>query len=149
MPPKFSLQSILDFRHSRVEIIEIELGQLLTAQQQALNFIEMLQVVKVQLFAELNVQQFGEVDLVRVAQLRANLKAIETQIAQQQAELKAVTAQVAAKQREVIGARQDEKVLAILKGKEIERYHAHLIQEENRLQDDIYIAQAFRSRVVR
>ena len=28
MPPKFSLQTVLDVRHSRVEALEIELGKL-------------------------------------------------------------------------------------------------------------------------
>ncbi len=29
MPPKFSLQTVLDVRHSKVEALEIELGQLM------------------------------------------------------------------------------------------------------------------------
>jgi flagellar biosynthesis chaperone FliJ len=52
--------------------------------------------------------------------------------------------QVQAKQQELVAARQEEEVLVILKDKEVERYQAEQAQQENRLQDDIYIAQAHR-----
>jgi flagellar export protein FliJ len=144
MAPKFSLQPVLDYRHNRVELLEVELGQLLNAQQHGLASLDGLKESQAVLYQELHSQQVGDVDLFKVGQLRANLNTVRDRIVRQRAYLDVLAQQIHAKRSEVVGARQDEEALAILKNREIERYQVEQAQQELRLQDDIYIAQAFR-----
>jgi flagellar export protein FliJ len=142
MAPKFSLQPVLDYRHNRVERLEIELSLLLNAQLVARIALERSRETEARLLDELNRQQIGEVDLVKVEQLRLNQKTIENRIRLQMAEFELLSARVSAKQAEVVGAKQDEESLEILKDKEIERFQAVQAQLDNRLLDDIYISRA-------
>jgi len=147
MPPDFSLQPVLDFRHNCVEALEIELGQILNARQRAQDILDMLNMSQADLLNKLAMRQLGEVDLVSVGQLRVAQKAIEAQIAQKYAELVALTEKVTEQQRKVVVARQDEEALQTLKKKSIERFHSQQALQEQRLQDDIYISQAYHRRL--
>jgi flagellar export protein FliJ len=147
MPPKFSLQPILDYRHNRVEVLEIELGQLLGFRQQTLASLEILFSHRSNLFEQLCRKQTGVIDFQAVNQIRTNLKMIERGIQEQQNLLVELESRLAAKQSEVVGAKQNEEMLVILKNKENERYQSELNYQENRLQDDAYIAQAYRRTV--
>jgi flagellar export protein FliJ len=144
MPPKFSLQPVLDYRHTRVELLEVELGQLLGAQQRGLASLDALRESQTALFKELHSQQAGEMDLFKVGQLRANLDTVRDRLMRQRALLDALAGQIQAKRGEVVAARQAEEALAILKNRELERSRVEQAQQELRLQDDIYIAQAYR-----
>ena len=42
MPPKFSLQPVLDYRHNLVEALEIELGSLLNAKLEIIHGIHII-----------------------------------------------------------------------------------------------------------
>lgn len=145
MTPKFSLQSVLDYRHSRVEVLEVELGSLVQAQKRGQTLLEALQESRQRLYGELDERQRGEMDLFMIAQLRSNLKMVGERMAEQQARLQALAGQIQAKRDEVVVARQDEEVLENLKRKESDRWQAEQAQAENRMQDDLYIAQAYRS----
>jgi len=46
MPPNFSLQSILDYHHSRVEVLEVELGKLLHSQKEMTDFLQQLNAIR-------------------------------------------------------------------------------------------------------
>ena len=144
MPPKFTLQPILDYRHNRVEVLEIELGQLLGFRQQTLASLEVLFSNQSNLFEQLSQKQQGVIDFQAVSQIRTNLRMIEKSIQEQQSLLVELERRVEAKQNEVVGAKQNEEMLVILKNKEIERHQSQLNYQENRLQDDAYIAQAYR-----
>jgi flagellar export protein FliJ len=144
MSPKFSLQPVLDYRHSRVEVLEVELGRLNDAQKRSQTILEALQSSRSKLFDQLANCQQGELDLTKISQLRSNLSIVSDRITQQQLQVKELERQVREKRAEVIQARQDEEVLATLKEKEAEEYHSQQVQQENRMQDDVYIAQAFR-----
>lgn len=143
MTPKFSLQPVLDYRHNRVEMLEVELGRLLQAQQRGQTFLEALKDSQARLFEQLNQCQQGEIDLFLLTRLRSTLKTINQHIHQQQERLRELAEQVQAKRQEVVTARQDEEVLETLKNKEIERYHQEQAQAEKRQQDDIYITRAY------
>jgi flagellar biosynthesis chaperone FliJ len=52
------------------------------------------------------------------------------------------------KRKELIAARQDEETLQILKRKRIEIYNQEQAMIEARQQDEIYIAQAYRQRML-
>jgi len=144
MTPKFSLQPVLDYRETRVEILEIELGRLVQSQQRGKTFLEALQSSRNRLLEEMGKQQVGDVDLFMLSRLRSNLQMVNQRIAEQEARLAELARQIAEKQEEIVLAKQDAEALYKLKEHEIERYRKEEVQRENRLQDDIYIARAFR-----
>jgi len=144
MPPKFSLQPVLDYRETRVEILEIELGRLVQSQQRGKTFLEALQSSRNRLLEEMGKQQVGDVDLFMLSRLRSNLQMVNQRIAEQEARLAELARQIGEKQEEIVLAKQDAEALYKLKEHEIERYRKEEAQRENRLQDDIYIARAFR-----
>lgn len=145
MSNKFSLQSILDYRHSKVEALEVELSQINHALQQAQSVLQGLTFRHGYLLESLGKQQLGDVDLTQLAQVRTNIQLVERQIARQQTQISALAEKVAAKRAEVVLAKQDEEALNTLKRKENERVQAQLRQQEDRQQDDAYIAQSWRA----
>jgi len=144
MPPKFSLQPVLDYRHNRVEVLEVELGRLLQTQQRGLTILEALQDSRGRIINQLKDGQQGDIDLFMVSRLRSSLNNINERITQQETYLIELNYQVQEKRNEVISAKQDDEALQTLKDREIERYMAEQAQKENRLQDDIYISRAYR-----
>ncbi|MGB9640581.1 MAG: flagellar export protein FliJ [Anaerolineales bacterium] len=143
MPPKFSLQPVLDYRETRVEILEIELGRLVQAQQRGLTFLEALQSSRDRILSELGKRQTGEIDLYLITRLHANLETVNERITEQLARLEEIKKQIFQKQQEIVIAKQDAEALVKLKDHEIDRYKKEEQKKENRLQDDIYIARAF------
>lgn len=146
MPPKFSLQTVLDVRHSRVEALEIELGKLLHTQQEGRNRLERLQNLQRDLHRQLLEQQHGEIDLFLVGHLRANARAAAEQIRQVEKALHKLEVQIEAKRQDLIEAKQAEETLGNLKEKELEAFYVELAERDKRSQDDIYTAQAYRQR---
>jgi flagellar export protein FliJ len=146
MPPKFSLQAVLDFRHSRVEGLEVSLGSLQAARLVAETRLEALHEERLGLFEALRRTQAGALDLGAIGHLRQSLKGLERRIEQQEASLAELLLQIEQRRLELVEAKQQEETLATLKAREIERYQAVLAQQENRLRDDIYIARAFQQR---
>ena len=143
MPPKFTLQPVLDYRETRVEILEIELGRLLQAQKRCLTFLEALNSSRDRILSELGKKQTGEIDLYMIARLHANLELVNERIQEQQTRLNEINRQIYEKQQEIIHAKQDAEALVKLKEHEIERFKKEEAKKENRLQDDIYIARAY------
>jgi flagellar export protein FliJ len=139
----FSLQSVLNYRHTRVEALEVELGQLQGEREKTLAFLESLRNRRRGLLDDMRLQQSGELDFLMLNQLKTNLKDAEARILKTQALLHEIEKAVVAKRAEMVAAKQEEEALVVLKNKEIERYQSELNRKENRLQDDIYIAQAF------
>ncbi len=146
MQPKFSLQTVLDVRHTKVEALEIELGKLLQTRQQNQDLLETLKTLQDTLFAQLRKQQQGEMDLFAVQHLQANLEDIRMGITQVWTAITELDVQIDVKRQELVAARQSEETLGILKTKEFERFQNEQNSIEARAQDDIYVAQAFRQR---
>jgi flagellar export protein FliJ len=144
MPPKFSLQPVLDYRETRVEILEIELGRLLQAQQRGKTFLEALNSSRDRILEELGRRQTGDIDLFLISRLRSNLQTVNERIKEQETRMQELAQLIAEKQEEVVQAKQDAEALVKLKEHEVERILKEEQQKENRLQDDIYIAQAYR-----
>jgi flagellar export protein FliJ len=144
MPPKFSLQAVLDVRHSRVEALEIELSELLMAQREGEAMLASLKEAQANLFQLLLEQQSGDIDLFAVAHLRADLVQTQEKIAQVLEALKVLAGRIDAKRQEMVIAKQAEETLGTLKRKEIDRFNSEQAVRESRAQDDIYIAKAFR-----
>jgi flagellar export protein FliJ len=144
MPPKFSLQSILDYHHQRVEILELELSRLMHSRQTALEMMQKLMEEQERLIEELSIFQSGEMDLHSMAQSRLNLKRNQAKIKKQKDEIDLIDQAIETKRQEVIQAKQDEAVFEKLREKELERYFEKVNLQEKSLQTDIYISQAHR-----
>ncbi|HSO26822.1 MAG TPA: hypothetical protein VLS48_02045, partial [Anaerolineales bacterium] len=111
MPKPFRLQSVLDYRHSLVEALEIELGRLHNEREQRLALLENARARKTGLLTELGQAQTGAIDMTLIHQLRAALERQETSIAQQLQLLHKLQAAIEQKNRETIAAKQDEEAL--------------------------------------
>ena len=146
MAPTFALQNVLNIRHDRVELLEVQLGRLVKLQLEAQSFLQALLNAKAALVDKLSAAQSGEMDLFEINMLRINLLNADSQIELVQRELARLTEEVNAKRSLVIKAKQEEETLQILKRKGIEVFNAEQNRIETKNQDDIYIAQAFRQR---
>lgn len=145
MPPKFSLQNVLDVRHGKVELLEIELGKLLVAHQQTRELLQSLWEEQASLLELLNASQSGDIDLFKISTLRSNILHINERIEEVMLELARQDREIVEKRTALVKAKQDEETLEILKKKRYEVYLADQVQIEARAQDDLYIAQAFRN----
>jgi flagellar export protein FliJ len=142
----FSLQNVLDIRHDKVELIEIDLGKLLTLQQKTQVLLNSLQEFQVNLLEQLSSAQSGDFDLFKIGLLRLNILDVTKRIEIVLAELEKQNWAVKNKRAELVEARQAEETLQILKRTRYEVYLAEQVQVESREQDDIYIAQAFHNK---
>jgi len=147
MSPKFSLQNVLDIRHGKVEVLEIELGKLLAVHQETQALFASLQEYQTSLLDQLSIIQSGDIDLVKMNLLRLNILQVGKHIEMVQLELKKQTRAIDAKRNEVIKAKQSEETLETLKRNRHETYLAEQVQIEAQMQDDIYIARAFRNQL--
>ena len=145
MAPKFSLQNVLDIRHGKVELLQIDLSKFLNALQETEARLFSLQEFQVELLEELRLAQSGEIDLIKINLLRLNILRVNAYIESVTLELARQKQAVQDKRAELVTAKQSEETLEILKRKRHEVYLAEQLQIESRAQDDIYIAQAFRN----
>jgi flagellar FliJ protein len=145
MQPRFSLQTVLEYRENIVEALEIEMSCLLTARQQAQQILDALSAKLQGLYSQLRQTQIGEMDLVKNANLRQNIDYVDDCIEQQEQEIARLDERIEAKRQELIKAKQDEEMLENLKEKYIEAFEADIKAKEGRAQDDIYITQHFQS----
>jgi flagellar biosynthesis chaperone FliJ len=144
MGPKFSLQSVLNFRHSRVEALEMEFGKLNEARQQGIAMQAACQQSINQVYQQLEKEQSGDMDLFSIRHLRYDAQSFKEQLDQINHALQILEDQIEAKRLEIVAARQGEETLNTLKQKDIKAWKADQVVAENRLQDNVYIAQAFR-----
>ena len=147
MPPDFSLQTVLDYRSTVVEMLEIELGQLLTRKKELEDHLLQLENLELQLWQELTGEQLGEMDLVHIDQIRSQLESLEKKKQALFAELKTLVQEIHHKREEVIQAKQEEEMLEIVKERELEAFQEEVKEHNRKVQDDIYIAQAYQSRL--
>lgn len=143
MAPKFTLQTVLEVRHSKVESTEMELGKLLQLEQQKKTVIMTMENVINTLNSKMCEMMVGEIDLFMLNHLRENINSLNNQLKEAQQQLEILQTQIVEKRRELVIAKQAEETLDILKNKEIESYNAEQAAMEQRIQDDIYIAKGF------
>jgi flagellar export protein FliJ len=146
MAPKFSLQNVLDLRHSHVDALEVELSQLMQARLNAQGILDAFLILQIDLMQKLTLEQADVMDLFSVSILRSNILTVDYQIVSMKEKLRAATLEVEAKRQELIQARQKKETLETLKNKRIEVYQTEVARYEARTQDDIYISQAFQQR---
>ncbi len=146
MPPKFSLQTVLDVRHSKVEALEIELGQLMQDRHQKEELLISLQSAQSNLYETLHERMTGEIDLFAIDHLRSNIHQLEDGIEMVNAAIQKLSEQIEQKRLSLIEAKKEEESLKILKNKEYDRYLEEEKEKEKRFIDDVYISQGFRAR---
>ncbi|MEI8131610.1 MAG: flagellar export protein FliJ [Leptolinea sp.] len=142
MPPKFSLQNVLDYRHSKVEKMEVVLGRLQHQLQAARDRMAMLETEKQHLMQELSAIQNGDLDLQVILQSRTYLKRLQKGMDRQQIEINLLTIEVENARIALVQAKQDEVALEKLSEKELQTYTDKVNLREKLQQDDIYISQA-------
>ena len=130
MPPKFSLQSILDFQHRQVEILEVEMSQLLRLRLEAQDLMNRLLGEQKTLYWELSDLQTGDMDLVAISQVRSAVKRLNEQIVNQQIELERLDRLIEDKRVHIVQTKQDESVLEKLREKEWSRFEEKVIRQE-------------------
>jgi len=143
MPPKFSLQPVLDYRHSRVEAEQIELARLNQAYHQGLAHLDFLEEEIAQVYLKIGNMQTGKIDMDQLAQYRLRVRMLDIQIRDQQEMLADLMEQIDAQRERLVHAKQDEETLVILKKKRLQVWKDEQRQKENSHRDDIYISQAF------
>jgi flagellar FliJ protein len=141
---KFTLQPVLDFRQTRVEILEIELGYLTRKCNECLKALADLRVAHSHFQLLLREKQGGDIDVPSLSILRNSIKYIQKRIEDQESRLIDMEQRVKVKQLELANAKKDQEVLETLKEKAEQRFLEVQTKEENRLLDDIYNAQAYR-----
>ena len=144
MPPKFALQSVLDYHHERVDKLEGEFGRLVQLKVKALETLVSYENDMERILGDLKELQTGEMDLQAIRLNRTNLKRVENNIEKQHQVIRNLEKEIEKKQIELILARQDEAVFEKLKEKELERFNEKIITQDKILQDDIYISKAHR-----
>ncbi len=145
MTPKFSLQNVLDLRHGKVELLEIELGKLKSIHLETQNLHASLVQYQESLLNQLGAAQTGEIDMVNLNLLRLNVIQLNKHIESVLLKLKKQAMEIDNKRFQLVEAKQSEETLEILKRKRHEVYMAEQVHIEAQAQDDIYIARAFRN----
>jgi flagellar export protein FliJ len=145
MAPKFSLQSVLDYRHGKVELLEIELGKLLATHLETQSLLVALKEYQVCVLDQLSTTQSDDIDLIMMNLLRLNVLQVTKQIDMVLLELEKQEKEIDAKRTEMVKAKQSEETLETLKRNRHEIYLAEQVQVELHAQDEIYIARAFRN----
>ena len=143
--PKFSLQNVLDIRHEKVELIEIELGKLVAIFQETQKLMSSLEEYQYSLLDKISEAQTGDIDLVELNLLRLNVLQVNKHIEMLTIQLKKQEMDIEEKRAQLVQAKQSEETLEILKRKRHETFVAEQAQIEAQAQDDIYIARAFRN----
>ena len=146
MAPKFTLQTVLDVRHSKVESLEIELGILNQEKHQKEALCEALVNAQDMLYIKLHELMHGDVDLFMMNHLRNNINDLAHQIDLTHDSIRKLEILAEQKRLEVVEAKKSEESLNILKNKEIDRFNEEEKDKERHFQDDIYISQGFRQR---
>ncbi len=143
MAKKFSLQSVLSYRERAVELLEMQLAGLLTAERDLTTLVEQLQRTEQGLFVELARRQIGVLDLAAIEQARWQLLSLQRQIRDHRLRLAEVRAQIEAKHAEMVTAEQARETIEKLKEREMEAWAAEIARREAVERDDQYIARAY------
>jgi flagellar export protein FliJ len=142
MPPKFSLQNVLDYRHSKVEKLEVIFGrtqnQLLLAKEQ----LAAMESERDTLLKDLGSYQNGDLNLQKILQARTFLKRVQKGMDRQKLEIARLAVEAENARLALITAKQDEVALEKLSQKELQVYTDKANMREKQQQDDIYISQA-------
>jgi len=142
MPPKFSLQNVLDYRHSKVEKLEVIFGrtqnQLLMAKEQ----LAAMESERDTLLKDLGSFQNGDLNLQKILQARTFLKRVQKGMDRQKLEISRLSVEAENARLALITAKQDEVALEKLSQKELQVYTDKANMREKQQQDDIYISQA-------
>ncbi len=119
MRKPFSLQAVLDYKTSILEVRELELAELLRQQIAATQKMASLQELESREQVEMKrIQQAKYLDVVDMRWRQERQESLREQIAAQQEHLSRVQDKVEAKREEVLVAHQEQEVLVKLQEKE-------------------------------
>lgn len=142
MAPKFSLQNVLDYRHSKVEKLEVIFSRLQNQYLSSREKLATMETEKTRLLQELGSHQSGNLNLQAILQARSYLKRLQKGIDRQLLEINRLKLETENARINLIQAKQDEAALEKLSEKELQVYTDKANMREKLQQDDIYISQA-------
>jgi flagellar export protein FliJ len=146
MPPKYVFQNILDIRHSKVESIEIQLGNAENKLHALEKRKDLFQVMKSGYLEEMRIRMKDEIDVFQLEILRSNVKKVDDSLKRLDVEIADMKKKISLIRMNLVKAKQDEETLEILKEKENEKFLAEMKRIEGNQQDDVYISMAFKNR---
>lgn len=148
MRKPFSLQSVLDYKTSILEVRELELAELLRRQIAAEQKLASLQELASGEQVEMQrIQQAKCLDIVDIRWRQERQEDLRGQIAAQQTHLSHVQEQVEAKREEVLVAHQEQEVLVKLQEKEVLALQEEDKRRELSEADEISATRYFRRRI--
>jgi len=136
----FRLQSVLNFKSSIVDSLEVEFGKLKGIHQQELNALQQLQHTALAQQALLEKEQLqSDLDCNTIDLHQKYLQMLHHRTIRQKVRVEAAQAKMENKRAELIKTMQEQKTLEKLKGKHQTRVARELMQKESRTIDDLVI----------
>jgi flagellar export protein FliJ len=132
----------LDYRHSKVEKLEVILSQIQNQLHAARGRMTKLEIEKQKQMQELGAHQSGNLDLQTILQARTYLKRLQRSMERQQTEINRLSIEAENARIALIESKQDEAALEKLSEKELQIFTDKVNLREKQQQDDIYISQA-------
>ena len=141
----FSLQPVLAYKESMVDVLERKLAQLLAQRQRLQAILGALRAQRTETHVLLQREQRGTLRLERIQQHRSYLEWLRERIDEEQRRMVELESRVASKRDELVAMMQDKEMLERLKEKAEDRFLAHLEAQEADFNDEIALAQYVRA----
>jgi len=141
----FSLQSVLDYRTSILEMRELELAELLREQQLQAQRLAGMQEARERVQSEMRrIQEAQKLDIGELCWWQERQDLLRNQIRAQQIRLGEIEERVSAKRKELLSAHQDEEALLKLREQEELAQLEHEKQRELHEADEIGTTRYYR-----
>lgn len=138
---KFSLEPVLQYKASLVELLQMELATLQQHAREARAVLAALTAEREHTNAVLRDKlNQGQLDIDTVTRYRTYLEDLSERLSRQESVVADLEAQVADKRQELIEVQQDEEMLTELKQRQFDHFLEKLDQVEARLIDESAIA---------
>lgn len=144
MAPAFPLQTVLNFREQRVETLQLELAQLISAERDLRAQKDQRVAMEKSLLDDLARARTGVLDMNGINQLYQLLRATQRRIEELDRMILEMRPQIEAKREEMIRADQARETLEQIKEHAEARWRSEVARKETMERDDQYIARAFR-----
>ena len=141
----FSLQPVLAYKESMVDLLERQLAQLLAERTRLQAVLSALRARRSETHVLLQREQRGTLRLGRIPQPRLYLGGLRERIEEGQRRLVELEARIDAKRGELVAMMQDKEMLERLKEKAEDRFLAHLEAQEADFNDEMALAQYVRA----
>jgi len=133
----FSLQPVLSYKESLVDVLERQLAQLFSARQAIQRALVTLHQERHQLHRRLVPERQGHLRLDRLLHCQIYLDWLGERIDERSKQLAEMDERIDEKRRELLSAMQEKQMLEKLRERAVERFMADLERREADLHDEI------------